>query len=94
VTITIIAKINAGTANTTITNQGTVSYDADLNGTNETTVTTDDPSTGAPGDPTAFTVLPGSVADIPTLSEVGLFALGLGLMLAALMLMRRRQSAV
>jgi uncharacterized repeat protein (TIGR01451 family) len=94
VTITITAKINPGTANTSISNQGTVSYDADLNGTNETTVVTDDPSTGAAGDPTAFTVLPGSVADIPTLSEVGLFALGLGLLLAALMLLRRRQTAV
>jgi uncharacterized repeat protein (TIGR01451 family) len=94
VTITITAKINAGTANTTINNQGTVSYDADLNGTNETTVLTDDPSTGAAGDPTGFQVLPGSVADIPTLSEVGLFALGLGLMLAALMLLRRRQTSV
>jgi len=94
VTITITAKINAGTANTTISNQGTVSYDADLNGTNETTVMTDDPSTGTGGDPTSFTVLPGSVADIPTLSEVGLFALGLGLMLAALALLRRRQTAV
>jgi fimbrial isopeptide formation D2 family protein len=94
VTITITAKINAGTANSVVSNQASVSYDADLNGTNETTVVTDDPATPAAGDPTSFTVLPGSIADIPTLSEVGLFALGLGLLLAALALLRRRQTAV
>jgi uncharacterized repeat protein (TIGR01451 family) len=94
VTITITAKIKLGFANTVISNQGTVSYDADLNGTNETTVMTDDPSTATPGDPTQFTVIASTVADIPTLSEVGLFALGLGLLLAALTLLRRRQTAV
>ncbi len=94
VTITITAKIKPGFANTVISNQGSVSYDADLNGTNETTVLTDDPSTATPGDPTQFTVIASTVADIPTLSEVGLFALGLGLLFAALTLLRRRQTAV
>jgi hypothetical protein len=39
-------------------------------------------------------VAAGSIADVPTLSEVGLFALGLGLLLAALTLLRRRQTTV
>ena len=67
VTITITATINAGTQGTTITNQGTVSYDADGNGTNESSKATDDP--GAPGgnDPTSFIVgVPPNLAYNPT----------------------------
>ena len=67
VTITITATINAGTQGTTITNQGTVNYDADGNGTNESSKATDDP--GAPGgnDPTSFIVgVPPNLAYNPT----------------------------
>src|SRR5947207_3129344 len=40
VTITISATINPGTEGHTVTNQGTINYDADGNGTNQTTVQT------------------------------------------------------
>lgn len=55
-TVTITATIAAGTQGQTISSQGTVSYDSDGNGTNDATVLTDDPSTPASGDPTAFAV--------------------------------------
>jgi uncharacterized repeat protein (TIGR01451 family) len=57
VTITIQATVNATTPiDTMISNQGTINYDSEGNGTNETTTLTDDP--GAPGsaNPTAFVV--------------------------------------
>ena len=60
VTITITATINAGTAGTTISNQGSLSFDADLNGTNEASGVTDDPAVGGASDPTSFNVLPGA----------------------------------
>jgi CSLREA domain-containing protein/uncharacterized repeat protein (TIGR01451 family) len=56
VTITITATINMGTAGQTISNQGTINYDADGNGTNEANRLTDDPSVGGENDPTSFTV--------------------------------------
>jgi uncharacterized repeat protein (TIGR01451 family) len=62
VTITINTTING--TQSTITNQGTVNFDADGNGTNESSAQTDDPSTPAPGDATTFQV----AVLIPTLS--------------------------
>jgi uncharacterized repeat protein (TIGR01451 family) len=57
VTITIVAHIDPAIAGgTTISNQGTVNYDADGNGTNESSIQTNDPNTGASGDATAFVV--------------------------------------
>src|SRR5262249_52498233 len=95
VTITITATINFGTlAGTVISNQGTVTYDADLNGTNETTVQTDDPAVGGAADPTSFTVAGAPPPPpAPTLSQWGLALLGLGLLLAALSVLRRRREA-
>jgi len=60
-TITINATVNAGTQGQTISNQGTISFDADANGSNEATASTDDPGTPAPNDPTSFSVAPGMV---------------------------------
>ncbi|MEO6193364.1 MAG: IPTL-CTERM sorting domain-containing protein [Thermoanaerobaculia bacterium] len=96
VTITITATINAGVAaGTTISNQGSVSYDADLNGSNETTVQTDSPAAAGASDPTTFVVVGGGVIPpIPTLSEVGLMALGFFLLLAAWSTLRRRKTAI
>jgi uncharacterized repeat protein (TIGR01451 family) len=54
--ITIIAIINPGADGATISNQGTLAFDADGNGTNEATAVTDDPRTAAAGDPTKFVV--------------------------------------
>jgi len=56
VTITISANINGDAGGTTISNQGSIAYDADVNGTNEANRVTDDPSTGAANDPTSFPV--------------------------------------
>ena len=91
VTITIPATINPGTAGQTVSNQGTVTYDADQNGTNETTVQTDDPSDPAPGDSTDFVVGQGGFnPEIPTLSQLGALMLALGLAGLGLLALRRR----
>ncbi len=88
VTITITATINPGYIFTVVNNQGTLAYDADANGTNEATAPTDDPGIAGAANPTPFTVN-GSVVQIPALSTIGLIALGLGLMLAAAIRLRR-----
>jgi uncharacterized repeat protein (TIGR01451 family) len=90
VTITITARINNGTAGTTIANQGTIFFDADGNGTNESSILTDDPGVGGVNDPTAFAVA--SIAQVPTLSTVGLALLALLLVGGALLALRRRQA--
>ncbi|HEX4965895.1 MAG TPA: IPTL-CTERM sorting domain-containing protein [Thermoanaerobaculia bacterium] len=90
VTITITALINNGAGGQTICNQGTVSFDADGNGTNESTIQTDDPGVGGTADPTCFIVL--STPQIPTLSPVGLALLALLLVGGALLVLRRRQA--
>jgi len=79
VTITITATINPSAAGTTVSNQGTLSFDADLNGSNEATSPTDDPNVAGGSDPTTFQAA--SVEPIPTLSEFGLLFLALGLAL-------------
>lgn len=70
--------------------QSTILSDADLSGDNETLSLTDDP--GLPGqvDPTPVASVHNSVAEIPTVSELGLLALALLLAAAALRLLRRR----
>ncbi|MDO8390584.1 MAG: proprotein convertase P-domain-containing protein [Actinomycetota bacterium] len=57
ITITITATVNAGTQNSTISNQGTVSFDSDIDGTNDTSRQTDDPGPGGSTDPTSFAVV-------------------------------------
>jgi len=56
ITITIKATIKNGTSGQTISNQGSISYDADGNGTNEFTALTDDPSVSGATNPTTFVV--------------------------------------
>ncbi|PYQ64718.1 MAG: hypothetical protein DMF53_06885 [Acidobacteria bacterium] len=90
VTITITAIINTGTAGSTISNQGTVFFDADGNGTNESSILTDNPGTAAANDPTSFAVA--SIIQVPTLSELGLVLLALLLASGALVMMRRRRA--
>jgi uncharacterized repeat protein (TIGR01451 family) len=90
VTITIHALINNGTGGTTISNQGTVFFDADGNGTNESSILTDDPGTAAANDPTSFAVT--FAPQVPTLSEVGLAILALLLVSGALFTLRRRRA--
>jgi uncharacterized repeat protein (TIGR01451 family) len=81
VTITIQALIKNGTIGTTISNQATISYDADANGTNESSRQSDDPSTAAASDPTSFIV----ASSIPALSHTMLLLLGA--LIAAIALM-------
>ncbi len=91
VTVTITATINAGTLGQVISNQGTFSFDADGDGTNESSGVTDDPAVGGAGDPTELTVGENStVPGIPALSTPGLLLLGAALAGLALTLLRRR----
>ncbi|MDX1997872.1 MAG: IPTL-CTERM sorting domain-containing protein, partial [Thermoanaerobaculia bacterium] len=91
VTITIDATIDAGSAGLTLSNQGTFNFDADGNGSNESSGTTDDP--GLPGgtDPTDLVVGSGvNVLEIPTLGEYGLMFLALMLAGLGFGVIRRR----
>ena len=92
VTITIQATVNSNVApGTTITNQGTASFDSNGDGTNDGTATTDDPAAGGSADPTVFTVVAApAAAEIPTLDEVGLALLVLLLAFGGAGLLRRR----
>ncbi|MCB1054815.1 MAG: IPTL-CTERM sorting domain-containing protein [Acidobacteria bacterium] len=91
VTITIDAVIDAAAApGTTISNQGTINFDADGNGTNETSAQTDDPAVGGGADPTDLQVTADALA-IPTLSTWGLALMVAALMLAAMALLTRRR---
>jgi uncharacterized repeat protein (TIGR01451 family) len=75
VTITVTATINAGTSGTTLSNQGTIAYDGDLNGTNEASSLTDDPAVAGAANATAFAVT-GNPIDSITKTVSGTFALG------------------
>lgn len=90
VTITINATI-LPTALGPISNQGTINFDADGNGTNEASVQTDNPALPGANDPTTF-IVAASIADIPTLSEIGLAAMALLLVSGAFLILRRRQA--
>jgi uncharacterized repeat protein (TIGR01451 family) len=73
VIITITATITAALG-TPISNQGTVSFDADGDGTNETSRSTDDPAGSGSDDPTVF-VVGAQITDVPVLDWRGLVAL-------------------
>jgi uncharacterized repeat protein (TIGR01451 family) len=90
VTITINAVIRPGTAaGTSVVNQGTINYDADNNGTNESTRPTDSPAVAGASDPTTFVVASAEIAAIPTLDELALLALAAILAAVAVMVMKR-----
>jgi uncharacterized repeat protein (TIGR01451 family) len=83
VTITIQAIIDpAVTAGTTVNNQGTISYDADGNGTNESTGVTTDPAHSA--SVTTFTI----PLAAPTLGEAALLLLAALLAVSACLVIR------
>ncbi len=66
VTITITATVKPLVAlGTTISNQATVFYDADGDGTNESTTVTDDPTVAGSNDATNFIVVSPSMAFVP-----------------------------
>lgn len=95
VTVTIVATVGSGAGlGDVISNQGTVYFDADGNGTNESSAVTDDPATGTVGDGTAITVTlgPGGVAVVPAAGTVGLGLLALLVALGGALLVGRRLS--
>jgi uncharacterized repeat protein (TIGR01451 family) len=76
VTITITATILASTLpGTAVSNQATLAYDADGNGTNEAAGLSDDPAVAGAADPTVFTVLSPAVLSA-TKTAAGLFRPG------------------
>jgi len=84
VTITINARVLASASGIVVTNQGTIAYDADNNGSNESTALTDDPSLVGSADPSSFRGAPRApgapfspIAPIPTLSLLSLPLLSL-----------------
>jgi len=95
VTITIQATVAPATpSGTVVANQGTATYDADGDGTNEATALTDDPAVGGAADPTSFTVQAPPIVEIPTLDGLGLAALVLLLGLGACSALRRLRSGL
>ncbi len=75
-TITIRATVRAGTLpGASVTNQASIAYDLDGNGTNEASGTSDDPATTTAGDPTTFVAL--AEPTIPAVGDLGLALLGL-----------------
>jgi uncharacterized repeat protein (TIGR01451 family) len=90
VTITIDANIDSNViGGSTITNQGTINFDADGNGSNESTTLTDNPATGTALDGTAIVVL-GIATPVPGMSDWSRLLLMAALALAAGLAMRRR----
>jgi uncharacterized repeat protein (TIGR01451 family)/fimbrial isopeptide formation D2 family protein len=89
VTLTIDATVNAPTG-TTISNQGTIAYDADGFSTNEASALTDDPAVAGGADPTDFVVAQAFDPAIPTLDTVGLAVLALLLAMGGAWMLRRK----
>jgi uncharacterized repeat protein (TIGR01451 family) len=91
VTITIHAIVETNVpVGTTITNQGTIHYDADGDGTNESTAVTDDPSQPGSGNGTGFVVAPAAAAsDIPALDPRSLIVLATLLAAIGVLITRR-----
>ncbi len=93
VTVTIVTTVSASaTLGQAVSNQATVSFDADGNGTNESTAGSDDPATVAAGDPTVFAVGAAASATIPTLGGLGLALLALLVALGGALVLGRRLS--
>lgn len=91
VTITLLVRLsNTLVVGATVSNQATAAYDADGNGTNESSASSDDPATATAGDPTLFQVAGGSAAEIPTLGGIGLAALAVLMGLMAVGMLARR----
>ncbi len=85
VTITITAVIQP-TATGVISNQGDIFFDSNGDGTNDTTRQTDDPAAAGASNPTIIDL---GIVAIPTLSELGLLALAIGMAILALAMLKR-----
>jgi hypothetical protein len=84
--------VNLGTAGQTISNQGVASVDSNGDGLDDSGVLTDDPSTPADGDPTSVVARQAALAEVPTLSGLGLAILVSALAGTAVLLLRRRRT--
>ncbi len=91
VTITLQAGVGAVPVGTSLSNQGSIFFDGDGNGTNESTSSTDDPTTPAVSDATRVRVVPDSIVEMPTLSGWGLAAFALLLAAGAWRVFARMQ---
>ena len=81
VTIIIVATVLPGAVGKTVMNQGTIAYDDDFNGTNESTAVTSDPTAAFGSSPTSFVAA--ASATVPTLSTWALIVMAFGLVLIA-----------
>jgi uncharacterized repeat protein (TIGR01451 family) len=86
-TITITAQI--AVAGVAVSNQASLAFDTDYDGTNDGAGLSEDPSTPAPFDPTTIVVAPQSVLAVPTLAGWGRILLTVALAAAALVALRR-----
>jgi hypothetical protein len=92
VTITVEATIAIDAPlGGTVSNQGSIAFDGDGDGTNESAALTDDPAVAGAEDPTEFVILARGIVDIPTLGELGLAALAAALAAAGAARLRRRR---
>jgi uncharacterized repeat protein (TIGR01451 family) len=90
VIITIPATIQASAGGQTVSNQGTVFFDANRDFTNEASAPTDNPG-GGPNETTQFTAVgPVNPIEVPTLSEMALAILAMMLSLTALFALRKQ----
>ncbi|MFO1352222.1 MAG: IPTL-CTERM sorting domain-containing protein [Gammaproteobacteria bacterium] len=86
----IVAQIRGNVGlGAVISNQGTLNFDSDGDGTNDATALTDDPATPTGNDATLITL----AAAIPTLSFWAMLALALGVLAAVTYRQRRRLGA-
>jgi uncharacterized repeat protein (TIGR01451 family) len=93
VTITIGATVRATTPlGASVSNQATIAYDLDGNGTNEASGDSDDPATTAAGDPTVFVALAAAAAAVPVLDTTGVGLLALLVALGGALVLGRRLS--
>jgi uncharacterized repeat protein (TIGR01451 family) len=83
VTITISGTLSGGAqSGQTVNNQGTISFDGNGDGTNESTAPTDNPAVGGPADPTGFVVA--APLAIPANDRLALLLLVLALAVVAM----------
>ncbi len=91
VTITIRATVRATTpVGASVSNQATIAYDLDGNGTNEASGVSDDPATTTAGDPTVFVAVDAAI--VPVLGGTGLGFLALLVALGGALVLGRRLS--
>jgi uncharacterized repeat protein (TIGR01451 family) len=77
VTISIDATIDSGSAGQTLSNQGTVHYDSDGDGSNDASGLTDDPALPGASDPTDFVAIaPAALTTDPAALDFGAVELG------------------